>query len=314
MTMGIAVTRYDPTRAEEWNAFVAGSKTGTFLFDRGFMDYHRDRFTDHSLMITVEGALWALLPANAVGEGLVSHGGLTYGGFVTDTRMRADTMVAIVEATCDHARRAGFKTLTYKPVPHFYHHVPAEEDLYALFRAGAREARVDLSSAIRLAERVPMSKSKRQGVQAAAKGGLAVRETEDWPACWAILEAALSDRHATRPTHSLAEITRLATAFPDRIRLFGAYLGDVMVAALVIFDCGPTVHVQYIAASETGRALHGIDLIVDHLLQGVFPAAVWFDFGISTEAGGRVLNAGLARQKEMFGARSVVYRHLEVPL
>ena len=44
------IVRYTADKEAEWNAFVAQSKNGTFLFDRGYMDYHSDRFTDHSLM------------------------------------------------------------------------------------------------------------------------------------------------------------------------------------------------------------------------------------------------------------------------
>ena len=75
--------------ADEWNQFVRASKNGTFLFDRRFMDYHSDRFSDHSLMCYREGRLYALLPANEKGDTLVSHGGLTYDGLVTDSRCSA---------------------------------------------------------------------------------------------------------------------------------------------------------------------------------------------------------------------------------
>ena len=44
------IRRYTPEKADEWNRFVAQSKNGTFLFDRRYMDYHADRFQDHSLM------------------------------------------------------------------------------------------------------------------------------------------------------------------------------------------------------------------------------------------------------------------------
>ena len=42
----IQVARYDKSQETEWNSFVGRSKNGTFLFNRGFMDYHADRFTD----------------------------------------------------------------------------------------------------------------------------------------------------------------------------------------------------------------------------------------------------------------------------
>ena len=62
------VRQYTPDKADEWNRFVAKSKNGTFLFDRQFMDYHADRFTDASLMFYRDNSLYALLPANVKGD------------------------------------------------------------------------------------------------------------------------------------------------------------------------------------------------------------------------------------------------------
>ena len=39
------------TDFEAWNKLVSESKNGTFLFDRNFMDYHKHKFQDFSLMI-----------------------------------------------------------------------------------------------------------------------------------------------------------------------------------------------------------------------------------------------------------------------
>ena len=49
------------------------------MFDRNYMDYHKDRFKDHSLLFYNDGKLIALLPMSEHDEMLVSHGGLTYG-------------------------------------------------------------------------------------------------------------------------------------------------------------------------------------------------------------------------------------------
>ena len=46
-------------------------------------------------------------------------------------------------------------------------------------------------------------------------------------------------------------------------------------------------------------------------LESGFTEAI-FDFGISTEQGGRYLNEGLIFQKEGFGARTVVYDTYEL--
>ena len=145
------LVRYTPDRQREWDDFVARSKNGVFLFRRDYMDYHADRFDDHSLMAYQGGQLIAVLPANRAGDALVSHGGLTYGGFVTGDRARAAGALGLFAALLDHARDVGMRAVVYKPVPHIYHRAPAEEDLYALFRFGARLLRRDVSSAIRMA-------------------------------------------------------------------------------------------------------------------------------------------------------------------
>ena len=309
----IEVVPYGPQHAAAWNAFVAGSKNATFLFDRRFMDYHSDRFIDASQIVTEGGKVIALFPANRTDTTLQSHGGLTYGGFLTDARMSAVRMLDVVEACLERWRRAGFAQVDYKPIPHIYHALPSEEDLYALWRVGARLTQVDAAAAIDIARYPGFSKSKRAGVKAALRVGLTVRESADWPACWDLIGTVLAERHGTVPTHSLPEIERLAAALPDRIRLFAAYLGDTMVSALVVFDCGATVHVQYIASDPTGRESGGIDVIVQHLLER-FADRRWLDFGISTEARGTILNGGLAMQKEMFGARTVVYQRFAIDL
>ena len=61
----ISICRYTQNKQTEWDDFVKVSKNGTFLFLRSYMDYHSDRFQDHSLMFYNEkNRLIAVLPAN----------------------------------------------------------------------------------------------------------------------------------------------------------------------------------------------------------------------------------------------------------
>ena len=60
--MSIEIIQYNELHKEEWDAFVKTSKNGTFLFERDYMDYHKERFTDASLMIYNDNRLCALLP------------------------------------------------------------------------------------------------------------------------------------------------------------------------------------------------------------------------------------------------------------
>ena len=55
------------------------------MFHRYYMNYHQDRFEDHSLMIFKEDRLVAVFPANQREKIVQSHGGLSYGGLVYTT-------------------------------------------------------------------------------------------------------------------------------------------------------------------------------------------------------------------------------------
>lgn len=311
MSDDISIERYTSADAELWNGFVATSKNGTFLHDRGFMEYHSDRFDDHSLIIRCKGQIIALLPADRLEDVLRSHGGLTYGGIVTGPGMSAAMMLDLVAALRHALRDAGITRLDYKAIPHLFHAYPAEEDIYALLAAGARLVRTDLSSAVAIGRAPKMSKSKRQGAARARKAGLSPCESDDFAGFWHLLNTRLAEAHDAAPTHSLDEINLLRSRFQNRIRLFTAETKNVPHGGIVVFDCGRAVHVQYMATTDEGRRDGALDLIVAHLLDCVYADRAWLNFGISTTDCGRVLNTGLARQKEMFGARSIVFQHYE---
>lgn len=307
MTQPLTVRRYTADEADSWNSFVQDAVNATFLHDRGFMDYHADRFTDFSLVVEQAGKPVALLPANRFGDVVQSHGGLTYGGLLVPARLPAATIVDSVTAIGTYLRDAGVIRLIYKPAPHIFHLQPAEADLYALVNAGARQVRADLGAAIPLRRRTGFSGGRKDGIRKARKAGLAVSESRDLATFWDILNDVLGSRHDAKPTHSLDEITRLAGTFPDRIRLFASHSGDRMLAGVLMFDCGHCVHAQYIAAAPEGRDLGALDLLVHALVTEVFADREWFSFGISTTNAGRDLNIGLSRQKEMFGGHSVMF-------
>ena len=46
----ILLESYGPGDRAAWDAFVRASKNGNFLFLRDYMEYHRDRFEDASLV------------------------------------------------------------------------------------------------------------------------------------------------------------------------------------------------------------------------------------------------------------------------
>lgn len=310
----IVIRPYDPALRQLWDDFVDDSKNGTFLFRRGYMDYHADRFADASLMLFQGDQLAALLPASRDGETVTSHGGLTYGGFVSGERMTLPAMLEIFQAALEHMRGQGVRSLRYKTVPHIYHRLPAEEDRYALFRYGARCYRCDTLSVIEMTAPGPMQARRRRAVRSAQKQGVAVCENDSFAGFWPVLAERLGERHGAKPVHTLDEITLLKSRFPDSIRLFEATQGGHVLAGVVIYDSGTVAHVQYSVAAPEGLAAGALDAIFAELIGITFAQRRWFDFGISNEDDGRLLNEGLVAFKEGFGARTVTHEFYELEL
>ena len=306
---------YDDSQKAVWDEFAKKSKNGTFLFLRDYMDYHRDRFQDHSLLIwDIKGGLVALLPAHRDGNLLISHGGLTYGGFVTDENMKTPQMLEVFEAALAYLQQNSFSKFIYKTIPHIYHRFPAEEDQYVLFLCHARVIRRGVLTVIDSRHRPPFQKRRSRGVKKARQNELVVRPCQDLETYWQILTDRLLKAYGTRPVHSLAEIELLRSRFPDNIKLFACFKDSAMLAGIVIYESEQVARAQYIAASDRGRELGALDLIFSELLNNYYSATPFFDFGTSDENDGRCLNKGLIDQKEGFGARAIVHDHYEIQL
>lgn len=306
--MIFTVTRYQPAQADAWDEFVRDSRNGTFLLERGFMDYHADRFRDHSLVLhDGSGRMYAVLPAHETADALHSHDGLTYGGFVYGSRGGVSDAVHALDAVRDYMRENSLACLSYRTIPWIYHRQPAEDDRYALFLANARLTRRDVLSVVARDGRLGYQERRSRGMKAALKAGILVGESSDFAEYWPLLTDTLRTRHDASPVHTLHEILLLRSRFPDRIRLFTAVLEGTTVAGVVVFESTRVAHVQYIASGEAGRAVGALDAVFDHLLSGVFVDKPYFDFGTSNDDHRGALNAGLIGHKEGFGARAVVH-------
>lgn len=304
------IVRYSPEMKWEWDDFVESSKNGTFLLKRDYMEYHADRFPDHSyVFLDDSGSVAALLPATLMDGGVLSsHAGLTYGGLVMSNRTSAADPLGMFALLRDRLREEGICKLVYKAIPHIYHRQGAEEDLYALFRNNARLSIRNLSTAINLRDPIPSSRLGKRAEKRRRKWDIRVSETDSSDAFWDIVIEDRRLRHNTRPVHTAAELNYLKSRFPENIRFYIATdsSGEVLGGAVIYLDRG-VIHLQYAACTQKGKDMYATDVIYHDLIFNILPGNNYFDFGISNEDAGRYLNEGMIHHKEEFGGRSVVY-------
>ncbi len=313
----ISIRRYDDNDRELWDGFNLTSKNRLFMFDRDYMDYHRDRFRDHSLLFFSDEELIGLFPACEREGCLLSHGGLTFGGFITNEKMKQHTMNECFDALMAYGREQGLKGITYKAIPHIYHSQPAEEDRYALYANGAKLAVVDASTVLNLPSPLKMPKGRKAQISRAKREGVRIEiltGQKDYDAFIDLENEVLESRHDTHAVHTSQELKLLHDRFPGNIHLFAARKENRLIAGTVVYEYDRVVHTQYMAADEEARRIGALDLAVATVIDRYKDTKQWLDFGISTEHGKVYLNEGLIAQKEGFGGRTGVYEIWELKL
>lgn len=306
----ITVVRYSSGLKEEWDLFVKKSKNPLFMFERDYMDYHSDRFNDHSLIFKSEGEIIAVMPANEKENILYSHGGLTFGGLIVDDLIKQHTVNRCFVELIIYLKKQGITTLYYKHIPHMYHLQPSEEDIYAIHQIGGKLFEVAAATVINLRKPLKMPKGRKAQIKRAIRENVEIslsNEKSDYVRFIALENEVLEQRHSTHAVHTADELFMLHENFPDQIKLYVAKSENEIIAGTVIFEYDDVVHTQYMAADEVARRIGALDLVINTVIEEYKKNKRWLDFGISTEDGGRYLNEGLISQKESFGGRTNIY-------
>jgi len=303
---------YNSNLKSQWDNFIVGSKNGTFLFYRDFLEYHKDRFNDYSILFYKNDKVIAILPANKLKNKIYSHQGLTYGGLILEDNIKFSDVLQVFKLLLSHLHSNNYTSLTIKEIPEIYRILPSSEVKYLLHIVDSKLIRRDVLSVVKIGKN-SYSRDRVQGNKRGEKFKLHVREVADFKEFWnTILIPNLETKHNISPVHSLEEITRLNSLFPENIRQFNVYLEDRIVAGATIFETKTTAHVQYISGNKEKNNLGSLDYLFTHLIEEVFSNKEYFDFGISNENNGKNINEGLLYWKEGFGARSITQDFYEI--
>ncbi|WP_010522309.1 GNAT family N-acetyltransferase [Aquimarina agarivorans] len=295
--MNYIIKKYQSTDYNIWNSFISKAKNSTFLFHRDFMDYHSDRFYDHSLMVYSKNNLVAVLPANEKNRVLYSHQGLTYGGLLLLKSMGVIKIEAIFLAIVHYLKNKKFKAFELKSLPLFYHKIPSFELEPLLHKLGAQLTRREQNLAIDYSTSVKIHKTKLKHYKKNLNLGFKIQETTSFHLFWGqILEPRLAEKHKTKPVHSIHEITLLKKKFPENIVQYNIYLYDEILAGITIFKTNNVVKSQYGATSKNGEKYRALDFLFIHLIEK-FKEEGYRYFDMGTVVG----NMSLLKQKEELG-------------
>jgi len=302
--MDIIIKKYSNSLKEEWDNLIDNSLNGTFILKRQYLEYHNNRFVEYSTIITIDGEVVAIFPANVAGnKTIVSHGGLTYGSLIIDKILKPLEILNCFKELLFFYNKLGFKNITYKSVPLFYYSKNSMFENYMLFLVNAKLNRMDLSSVINLNNDIVLDQRKKRAIKKAKKNNLKIIKNEFLEIFWnKILSVNLKEKYQVKPVHSFKEIKYLQSSFPENIFFYGVLFENQLIAGSIIYINNKVAHAQYIAASELGKKLGALDFLFSELILNELDQIDYFSLGISNENNGKDLNIGLFNWKQGFGS------------
>ncbi len=310
------LVKYSTELEKEWDEFVHSSDNGTIFHLRKFLAYHpKGRFNDASFALYKNNRMFSLFSAVLIERDgkkiLSSHGGASYGGFVYNSNLNLKEAFSLVESVIKFSKDMNCDRIQITIPPIIYQSKYSNYIDFALIKNGFNYLKRDVSSVVQL----DVDEDKllytyrpeaRTAVNKAVKKGVKIKECEEFEEYYKILEKNLKLRHNVTPTHTLSELLKLKKIFPDKIRLWGAFLGDKLIAGVCNFSANEKVVLAfYISHNEDYQEYRAVNLLFFEIMKKYKEEGFKFlDFGIFTV--NMEPNWGLGRFKENFGARGIL--------
>jgi len=140
------------------------------------MEYHKDRFNDYSLLVYKDQKLFGLLPANITNDTVVSHQGLTYGGFVVSKKAKVLQVYQAFRELLAFLNSEGIKTLDMRVIPSFYATHPSDELEYVISKFDFQLLKRDCIHLIDLGTPVGYAKSRKEAIRKGKRFNLTIKE------------------------------------------------------------------------------------------------------------------------------------------
>lgn len=299
----------------EWDNFVDSSDNGTIFHKREFLSYHpSDRFKDASFVITKNNKPLSVFTAALIERDgkkiLISHPGASYGSFVYNSDLNLKEAHSMVDLLIEYSKKIDANRIQLTLPPIIYQTKYSNYIDFALVRNGFTYLKREVSSIVQLDYKMEELLSTyraeaRTAVKKSIKQGVEIVECEKFADYYEILKKNLKLRHNVSPAHTLEELIKLKKIFPAKIRLWGAFLKDKLIAGVCNFSANPKVVLAfYISHDEDYQEYRAVNLLFYEIMRRYKEEGFRFlDFGIFTV--NMDPNWGLGRFKENFGARGI---------
>lgn len=306
----VIVTKYSDDFLTTWDDFVDVTYGGTLHSKRSFLNYHKDKFQDYSLMFKVKNKIVAILPAVIVDKKLISHLGASYGGLIYKENLKMEILIEIKNVLNNICKQNNIESIEmrfpYSIVSKNYF----DKLKYCLSKQTNKVTR-EISQYIDLTSLQYGSYSENFNRILNKDYKLTTRPTtnkEEVSKFYSLLEQNLL-KHNTKPTHTFKELMYLIDNLNDDCKVFltNDEEGHIVSGSFVLQLTKNTAHTFYLCSDyrfiKKSPLVNTIDFMAKYYKNLGFD---YLNLGISTENKGENINLSLNNFKEKFNSYGTV--------
>lgn len=312
------IQEYSKEYEEKWDYFILNTSTnGTFLHTRNFLNYHKKRFIDRSLMILNEKhQIISVIPACEINEEtnkiFFSHKGSTFGGIIIgheyDSIEYIQQIILLLE---NYLKENQFSKIILRNTSDIFCKRDTKTLDYFLYKEGYSfyselSFYIDLNGCSKDIS-ANFTVGKRRDYHTALKSGLTFSKIDSQIGIeefYQLLQKNLI-KFNKKPVHTLEELIEFKEhRLKEYVDFYGVFYNEKLISGSMVFKFdNRCFHTQYLAMDYDYSKLFPMIFLNYNLIRTAFEENFrYFSFGISTEQNGKELNWGLAKFKEGFGS------------
>ena len=315
----IEILKYENNLLNDWDCFVDQANNGTIFHKQKFLSYHVDRkFQDFSLLFKKRGKIIAVFPAAIQKEGskkiLFSHPGASFGGLVYQNLSFEDcwSIIDLIEKTASENQ---LDDIFIIQPPNIFNKYQNNEIVdYCLRRKKYNTSENYLSSVLLLENNIneQLKKIARNKNRSEAYYDNLITKNKlrfEWVECFDDFYPILTknkEKHDSKPTHSLEELKKLKSLFPNEILQLMLYNNQKPIGGMTIFKANQNSAIIFYSMFDYAyNAMQPIILLMQYLIKWAQKNHIGaIDYGISHQPNDNdplALNKSLIKFKEEFG-------------
>jgi len=304
------IDRHNEHDYKQWVRLLKQANGETLFHHPDFLSYHNDRFDEHHLGIFKGEELFGLLPIAIIEKDNLkvakSPYGASYGGFIFKSILSYTDSKEITTFSIEYLKSLNVNKIIITPSLPIYHNNGYSDTFsFSLLEQGFKIINSDITSVVSLnnkdIESEIFTSKIRNVARKARKARVEVQYKSNIDDFWLLMDRTFS-KHGSSSTHTKEEYENLIKLFPDNIYCNVAYLDEVPIAGMGVFEINnKNIMSFYLCSDSDYQQTQAMSLLIyETILKAEKDNFHYFDFGTSSV--NMIGRENIFRFKESFGA------------